>query len=633
MPKLALNFLEIPTTDFQVTLHCQPTLGGDRPKDVAERAVQRRLPENGTYTPRWTYFSPQPGTKPLTFRPFDNVYATLDALRLALVSSCESKLSGRDFWITDGLRPTVEIVVARHQEGTEVVRLDPYLLRSHGRFGLLIDFRFRPREAFRRTPRARQLSLAEDSHGRQNRSYYADRYSKLTSFVNAFHNRLFPLILPDGSTSVHLRPTLLDIEAGTLARKQYVVGSATDAKSQFMGVKRLGPRHPCPEDGRLYFVFREEDRSHSRQLFAALRGDSFRTFPGMAEMFGFPISRDNVVGVPISEYNTQEILRVRDWIASNASGTAAVPVVLTPFSRHDEPEFNAPYWALKHAFLSKKLPIQVVSTATVSDRNVLKWSTASIGLQVFAKLGGTPWNVRPLTESCLIIGIGQAHMETSEGRARFFAYSVLTDSSGEFEEVRVLASDSDHDAYIAAFSVSLRQIFSDYSERFSNFAVHTPFALRRRELDTVAAALRAQSAEQPAGSQLVAMKFNDRNRFFAFATDHNTRMPYESAVTRLSSNEFLVWFEGRQHGQTAVHKMVGGPMHVQFIYPTAGSPADQRAYLQDAINLSGANWRGFNAKSLPVSVYYAQLIARYLREFNRYDLPKIDVHTLTPWFL
>ena len=633
MSQLALNFLEIPADSFPVTLYRYATPGGARPTNQNESAVQRRLPAGDDYLPYWTYFSPQPGTEPLTIEPFTNVYATLDAIRLALVSSCESALSSSDFRVTTSFRPAVEIVVARHEEGIEVVRLDPYLLRSHGRFGILLNYRFRPAEEHRATARARQLSLAEDTHGRQNRSHYADRYSKLSNFISNYHNRLFPLTLPDGSTMVDVNATLLAIASGTLGLKRYVVGSNTGTKSQFMGVKRFGPLRPCPPDGRLYFLFREADRPLSRVLYSALRGDSFRTFPGMDAMFDFPISRENVIGVPVTDYNSNELARAADWIAADAAGAAAVPVVLTPFSRHDEPDVNAPYWALKHAFLSRSMPIQVVATPTVSDRNVLKWSTSSIGLQIFAKLGGTPWNVRPTTERCLIVGIGQAHRDTASERARYFAYSVLTDSSGAFEEVRVLATHSDPDAYITAFSEGLRRIFADYSDRFSSFAVHTPFTLRRRELETVAAALEAQSKEQSGSSQLVAMKFNDRNRFFAFATDHNTRMPHESALTQVSPSEFLVWFEGRQYGKAAIHKMVGGPMHVQFIYPRTGSPADQRAYLQDAINLSGANWRGFNAKSLPVSVYYAQLIARYLREFDRYNLPTIDVHTLTPWFL
>jgi hypothetical protein len=77
------------------------------------------------------------------------------------------------------------------------------------------------------------------------------------------------------------------------------------------------------------------------------------------------------------------------------------------------------------------------------------------------------------------------------------------------------------------------------------------------------------------------------------------------------------------------------PLQATFLYPREPQlTGDQQVdYLQDALNLSGANWRGFNAKTLPVSVYYAQLIAKYFREFDRLGLPELELHTLTPWFL
>ena len=43
-------------------------------------------------------------------------------------------------------------------------------------------------------------------------------------------------------------------------------------------------------------------------------------------------------------------------------------------------------------------------------------------------------------------------------------------------------------------------------------------------------------------------------------------------------------------------------------------------YLQDIINLSGANWRGFNAKHEPVSTLYPELIAKFAGKFEQYGL-------------
>ena len=350
-------------------------------------------------------------------------------------------------------------------------------------------------------------------------------------------------------------------------------------------------------------------------------------------MFRLPVSTRNVRGATISQFNTDEIERIAEMVAVDAAGRRVVPVVVTPFSRRDEPEKNEAYWVLKHAFLTRGMPIQVVASETVADRNKLKWSTSGIALQIFAKAGGTPWRVVPATDRCLIVGVGQAHKVLPEGGIeRFFAYSVLTDSTGAFQEIRMLGTGRDEKSYINAFHDSLRQIFEDYADRFSSFVVHSTFSIRKRELESIATVLGAREAADGDG-HFVSMKFNDRNSFFGFASGHNSRVPYESTIVSLSHSDYLVWFEGLQYGQSALQKMVGGPLHVRYAYPDRIGESEKRMFLQDAINLSGANWRGFNAKSLPVSVYYAQIIAKYLKEFEAHGLRQPDVNNIVPWFL
>lgn len=633
MRGVALNFFPLKTDQFTITLYRLPFVEGARPRCGDEEAVQRNLKINGEYHPYWTLFQKTEGATKVVCQPSDNNYATVEALRLALIQGCEKNLDSASFRVTGKFRRYVEIIIERHSEGIQAISLEPYLLRSIGRFGFLADFRFHPNEGHQGTKRSLQFSLSLDKNGQVNLNYYADRYSHLSDYVTRFHNKIFPLHMP-GSQKVAVEPRLVELRPTTLNVKNYVVGAESPSKSQFMGVAESGPFKQSPEDARLYFIYRQKERPLSRDIFRALRGDSFRTFPGMKRMFNFPISKRNVKGIALEDFSDGEIKRVRDRVIADAAGRTVVPIVLTPFNRHDDPDKNAAYWTLKHTFLSEGLPIQVVASETVANENKLKWSTASIGLQVFAKAGGTPWKVRPQRERCLIVGIGQAHQVSEEGTERFFAYSVLTDSSGVFQEVRVLGEDRNEDHYIEKFSVSLRRIFADYAARFSSFVVHATFSIQRRELETVAEILAEQQSQQEEPGEFVSLKFNDRNRFFGFAMDHNSRVPYESTMIPLSSREFLVWFEGLQYGEPTVRKRIGNPLHVEFTYPAEDLTPDQRrTHLQDAINLSGANWRGFNAKSLPVSVYYAQLIARYLKEFDKHNLPKIDVNILTPWFL
>ena len=634
MRKIALNFLPLATDQFSFVLYRIPYAEGlNRPSAGDEQAIRRNLPDNDDRRFYWTTFGNITGSTRVRCKPYDNNYATLDALRLALISQCEKQFSENEFHIISGIRDHLEIVIQSYDEGHQAISLEPYLLRSQGKFGFLADFRFHPKEEYRGTRKSLELSLALDSNGQQNRNYYVDRHNQLVQFVEKFHNKIFPLTMP-GDDKIDVETSLVDVAQEQLDVKQYIAGTHSEHRSQFMGIKENGPLEKASDDSLLYFVHQEKDIPLSRELYRALRGDTFRTFPGFERMFGLRLSRDNVKGIAIKNFNQDEIERLRDKISEDIGNRKVVPVVLTPFSRHDQEQNNEAYWHLKYAFLSKNLPIQVVSTETIAERNKLKWSTASIGLQIFAKLGGTPWKVRLRNARCLIVGIGQAHQILDDGRiGRYFAYSVLTDSSGVFKEVRVMGESGSEDQYLSEFESSLRSILTEYSSDFSTFAVHSTFSVRKQELECIARIFNEKQRKDNKTGEFVALKFNDRNRFFGFSLSQNSLVPYESTIVSLSDKEYLVWFEGLQYNQPNVKQMIGGPLHVKFIYPDVLTNNMKQSYLQDAINLSGANWRGFNAKSLPVSVYYAQIIAKYLKEFEKRQFPPIDVGIVPPWFL
>ena len=122
--------------------------------------------------------------------------------------------------------------------------------------------------------------------------------------------------------------------------------------------------------------------------------------------------------------------------------------------------------------------------------------------------------------------------------------------------------------------------------------------------------------------------------FFGYNIDINSLVPYESTYIKLSNKEYLVWFEGLQFHNTKTLKRYSGPIHVEFSYTNKELTTTEKiAYLQDVLNLSGANWRGFNAKSLPVSIFYPQLVSRFIKEFRDRNLQEVSISNLPPWFL
>jgi hypothetical protein len=160
------------------------------------------------------------------------------------------------------------------------------------------------------------------------------------------------------------------------------------------------------------------------------------------------------------------------------------------------------------------------------------------------------------------------------------------------------------------------------------------FTLRNDELASIRSLLDELKGLDESRREFIALKFNDHNAFFGFSTRHNSRVPDEGTVARLSSREFLIWFSGVGMTDSKAPAKPERPTHVRVLYPELPPQiSDITRILQDAANIAGANWRGFNAKSMPISVYYARLIAEYYSQFRESGLSDVSFDGLPPWFL
>jgi hypothetical protein len=353
----------------------------------------------------------------------------------------------------------------------------------------------------------------------------------------------------------------------------------------------------------------------------------------MGEMFDTPINRQNVSGLEVADFSAKTIQGVCSRLREQYPENRVVPVAVVPMSKHTSDEETASYYAAKHAYVSNGFASQFVDRKRVHDRNLLKWSISNIALALFAKMGGVPWRVRPSTTRCLIVGIGQAHRVIDHRTERFVAYSVLTDSSGAYETIKILGNSQSEEEYIASLRANLRQVLLSHANQYDSFVLHLTFRMRRREIQTIQALLKELQGENTQ-QEFVAIKFNDKNDFFGFSVDHNSRVPFEGTVAPLSRRDFLMWFSGLSIDNAKVPRKPERPVHLSILYPeTTLSDVDLKRVLQDAMNIAGTNWRGFNAKSLPISIYYAKIIATYYGRFREAGLRDIDLEGISPWFL
>ncbi len=634
-----LSFFPLSNQHFQFSVYRRLYGSGDTREDNPEFSKHSLPIDMSVYDsdgPRdhyWVALDQQADTDEVLCHPHHNRNLTYQYLFELLQARCAQELEQHQYQLPKKekiRRIRIRFVLEQHNEGNRVVWLEPYYLVSRQHYGFLVDFEFSaPRDA-KSSRTIQRLSLSLDSRGLSNRNFYADRYAFIRKFASDFGEKLFSL-----NDTIAILPQRCFVDTNLLKSKQYIFGNGRSSVSQFKGLIRGKPVSGVGQNTNVHFFFLERDRWLSRNLYSALTGDSHREkFPGMKQMFGVNFDVGTVSGTPVGKFDVEHVTGAIEVARQRYGDTPFLPVVISPFDKNGSDETERLYYTIKHFCLRQQLASQFVSVPLLSQEGVFRFAISNIGLQMFAKMGGEPWVVRPETPRCLVVGIGQAHRRKERSIEKYFAYSVLTEASGNYKQLKILSNTVNFRAYEQDLRQNLMYVLREYGHEYETIVLHTSFRLRRRELDIISDVLRTMASETDNTKTFVVMKFNDRNRYFAYSSEHNSMTPYESTCLRLSQNEFLVWFRGLQYNNRTLAQRVERPLHIEFLYSNETLTEEARqSYLQDALNISGANWRGFNAKSLPVSMFYAYLVAKFYRGFQTYDLEELDFETIRPWFL
>lgn len=600
-----------------------------------------RLPVSDDTSEEWPHFwvavEDAEGFESFEFDPSQNRALFQHVLFASFVKSVEESLKPEEFWVPKKeFVGEVSFVMERHTEGNELLVVQPYNLRALRQTGLLVNFHFELGAGVQFDRRVQQLSLSLNRNFRRNADHHIDRTAKIRRFLELRWDVFSRIRLPGTQAPIIIEKNFASVPAERLRPKVYVFSAGRESRSQFAGLRDFGPLEALDAPTKLLFAFRERDRPAARRLAVALRGLKQQgqfSFPGFKRLFktDVEIDTDPVVLADLSEETMETVLERAK--AECDKGTKLVPVIVLPQG------VDNGYYELKALFTHSSLPTQVCTVAILEDEELLKWSIANLALQIFCKAGGQPWIVRPTSERSLIIGISQSHKTRLVNDRRevekYFAFSVLTDSSGLFQKIRVLGQGTDASAYMSELQSNLRQILEESAGMFHRVVVHTSFKLKHSEMDAIQCTTEEVARAAGQRCKFAVIKVNHRNRFFGVNQGVNSLVPFEGTKVRLGPNEYLVWFEGLQPEQASVARAFPGPTHLQFLRlsDVDTSAAEQRELLQDIVNLSGANWRGFNAKSAPVSVFYCHLVADLVQDFHERGLPMPAVEDIRPWFL
>lgn len=527
----------------------------------------------------------------------------------------------------------IRFVTQKYKEGQREVRLSPYYLSVNKQFGFLVQHHFKMNADQKFNRDVQKLSLSLDSRFQQNRDYYLDVYKIIKGFFKNSLPHLEKL-----ADNVMLATNMVELLEDRLSTKQYTVGKGQQNSSQYAGIKKNGPYQNVDGHVKYLFVFSEPLRNLAREVYSALDGKLYSgLFSGLNEMFHLPFGKENVDHYLISDYSEENLSNVASRAIEMREGGAYKVCVLAFFADTMSEEHNhAVYSHLKLEAIKGGFFAQVVNQETMGKKEQLKWSIANIALQIFGKLGGIPWLLKPSHPKCLIFGIGSAHEFDADGAIKkYTAYSVCIDTQGRFNKIQPLASSADESTYLDLLKRELIGVLQDGASRdVEECVVHLPYKIEWNEMRSIEEAVKSAETDHPLGIKIV--KINTHNRFFGFSS-HVTKVPYESTFVELSSKDYLIWTEGLQYGKELVNKRISEPIHVEFLYGDIRDYDEAKTYLQDIINLTGANWRGFNSKAQPISIYYSKLIADFMRRFGAYesvsDFSVMSQESFNPWFL
>lgn len=635
MDNIALNFVPLLKQNNRLTVYRKPVPDTSQTKNIED--IRVRLPEQNEDND-WPFFDvslfEQDGYKAYEFEYTQNSILTVHLIYQEFLKILNAQDDSLEYYVPQKTIATkaVYFVTEKFDEGSTEIIVKPYCLKIKKELGFLVRHKFALKndQPFNKQTQIRSYSL--DRFGRPNIYFYKDKKSNIKIFIK---NTLCPLL---SCSNIGIDAEFSFLPAKQLNVKTYLVGGNKKAKSQFMGIRSNGPYRRMDDDIRYLFLFTERTRSLARDIYLGLIGKLFPGhFSGLEPMFAIPIHKEIVGHHLVNSFDADAIRTTEDCVqrlkTSFPSSKLMLVAVLPEGFKGPEAPFDA-YNHLKLLALRNNVYCQVVTEDTFFRRDQLKWSISNIGLQIFSKLGGAPWLVQPAKTNCLIFGFGSVQERIHGNTIRYTAYTVCLDSSGDFKYIKPLSSSNNETTYLDSLQLNLKEILaSELGDDYKSLVLHLPYKISRSEINVVKAVVsQIREAEE---YEVIVIRVNTRHGFVGFS-DHNTCVPYESTYIQISKDEFLVWADGLQYEKEILHKRVPEPLYVNFI-ESQEERATKRECLQDILNLSGANWRGFNSKAQPISILYSRLIARFMKQFshldNFNDINIVSAESRAPWFL
>ncbi len=276
---------------------------------------------------------------------------------------------------------------------------------------------------------------------------------------------------------------------------------------------------------------------------------------------------------------------------------------------------SALYQTVKRELLGNGIPNQVVTSRKLRDARQVPWVLENVALACYAKIGGTPWVVASASNRReLVIGISRAQDHNS----RFVVgFVTLFTQDGDFLFLHSQAPvlEWKREQYVGGLAQLIVEAYHEYRKHEG-----TPDAIilhlckrpgRFREVEAVQQALLQIGNAFP----YALIHLNDDSSFRLFDAGHATYVPQAGLKVDLSRRNALLLLDGRV-GNRRFHRGVPRVLDVLMDRRSTMPENEFPRLVYQIYNFARVNWRGFNARAIPVTLNYSYLIARIIAEIG-----------------
>ncbi len=314
----------------------------------------------------------------------------------------------------------------------------------------------------------------------------------------------------------------------------------------------------------------------------------------------------------------------------------------------ERPYEDSPYWMGKAAFLKQGTVVQALSTETLAMEDLpYAMALANVALGVYAKLGGRPWLLPASRGDAheFVFGLG-SHVEKQGRRGagqRVVGIATMFTAQGEFvldSRTAAVGYEGLPDALRTVVVDAIRRVRSEERWRPDDpvrLIFHAFTQLGRESADAVVEAVKGLGLSRMDFAFLHVVEDHPFTVFDLEAEkDHKAPLaPERGQAIALGDREWLVTLTGRKEVKGSRQ---GLPDPILLRLHRRSTYSDMEALSRQVSDFACHSWRTFMPARLPVTLGYADQIARQLAGLERtpgWDRDAVAGSRVMrrPWFL